>query len=65
MKSDRFFKLKNNLPKAPDTFLTSVIVDGNEINVSQEHANKLIKLGKAVRPQHKYLVIDDSEVQDV
>lgn len=62
MKNDRFFKLTKNLSKAPDTFLTSVIVDGNEINVSQEHANRLIKLGMAVKPKRKYLSIDDSEV---
>jgi hypothetical protein len=62
MRNDRFFKLKKNIPKCEESFFTSVIIDGNEINVSQEHARKLIKMGKATRPQHRYLMIDDSEV---
>lgn len=62
MRKDRFFKLQKNMPKGQESFLTSVMVDGNEINVSQEHARKLIKLGKATKPQRRHLIIDDSEV---
>jgi hypothetical protein len=62
MRKDRYFKLHKNMPKGQQSFLTSVMIDGNEINVSQEHARKLIKMGKATKPQRRYLIIDDSEV---
>lgn len=61
-KKDRYFDLAKHMPKAPQSTLTTVVVDNREILLSQSHAKKLIKLGMATKPSKRYVAIDDSEV---
>lgn len=62
VKKDRYFTLMKGLQKSPKSALTTVIVNNKEVLVSQSHAKKLVKLGMAVKPPKRYVVIDDSEV---
>lgn len=62
VKKDRYFTLIKSMAKAPKTALTTVISSGKEILLSQSHAKKLLKLGMAIKPPKRYVVIDDSDV---
>lgn len=62
VRKDHLLKQIKKWPVEPRGNLVSVITPKGEINVSEAHAQKLIKKGLATKSPHKYLVVDYSEI---
>lgn len=62
IKKDDLLKKVMSWPVEQRGNLATVLINDKEILTSHEHAEKLLKLGKAIKPPRKAVVIDDSEV---
>jgi hypothetical protein len=62
IKKDDFIEKAKKWPVEPKGNLIPIVIEGREILTDQKNADRLIKMGKAIKPPQRSLVVDDMEV---
>lgn len=62
VEENRYFRLTNNLPIEEAGGLVEIVTQEGNFMAKQDHAEKLIKAGRASRAPRKAVVLDDSEI---